>query len=64
MASKPAPKPQRIRAARKRAGLTQTEAAALLHTGLRTWQQWEGDEAEMHPAFWELFEIKAKELSK
>jgi DNA-binding transcriptional regulator YiaG len=51
-----------IRKARADAGLTQTEAAALLYTTCRVWQQWEASDAEMHPAFWELFQVKAKDL--
>lgn len=53
------PPPAEIRAWREAAGLTQTEAARLVHAGLRTWQQWEAGERRMHPAFWELARIKA-----
>lgn len=52
------PAPADIRAAREAAGLTQTEAGALVHTTCRTWQQWEAGDRRMHPAFWELFRIK------
>ncbi|WP_458134741.1 antitoxin VbhA family protein [Paracidovorax citrulli] len=57
------PTPEEIRSARKRCGLTQTQAGALLHTSCRTWQQWEADPGTkdhraMHPAFWELFRLK------
>lgn len=52
------PSPAEVRAAREAAGLTQTAAAALLHTTCRTWQQWEAGDRKMHPAFWELFRIK------
>ena len=48
-----------ITAAREHAGLTKTQAGALLHTNYRTWQQWEVGERKMHPAFWELFLLKA-----
>ena len=58
------PKPDEVRAARERAGLTQTEAAELVYTTLRNWQQWEGAERAMHPAFWELFQIKLKAARK
>jgi len=47
-----------IRAARESAGISQTAAAALLHTTCRTWQQWEAGDRRMHPAFWELFLLK------
>lgn len=53
------PAPATIRAARAAAGLTQSAAAALLHTTCRTWQQWEAGDRKMHPAFWELFGLKA-----
>ena len=49
------PTPAQILAARQAAGLTQTEAARLIHCSLRAWQQWEGDERRMHPAFFDLF---------
>lgn len=57
------PRPDEIRAARERAGLTQTEAAALIQSTLRAWQGWEATEGEqgarrMHPGLWELFQIK------
>ena len=52
------PKPPEIRAAREAAGLTQTEAGALIFVSLRGWQQWEAGERPMHPAFWELFQRK------
>lgn len=52
-----------VRTARALAGLTQTQAGALVHTTCRTWQQWEAepgtkDHRAMHPAFWELFQSK------
>lgn len=58
------PTPEEIKEARKRAGLTQTQAAALVHTTCRVWQQWEAtpdvaSHQKMHPAFWELFCLKA-----
>jgi putative transcriptional regulator len=55
------PAPEDIRAARLAAGLTQTAAGELLHTALRTWQQWEAGDRKMHLAMWELFSIKSKE---
>jgi len=35
------PPPTEIRAAREAAGLTQTEAGALIYSSARTWQNWE-----------------------
>ena len=63
------PAPGEIRAARAAAGLTQTAAAALVHTTWRVWQQWEAPEGNpghrrKHPAFWELFQIKAARLPR
>ena len=52
------PKPQQIIDARLAAGLTQTEAAALIYSTWRTWQDWEAGIARMHPAFWELWRLK------
>lgn len=50
-----------IRAARKRATLTQEEAGALVYVSRRTWQDWELGVAQMHPGLWELFRIKAQQ---
>lgn len=52
------PSADEVREARETAGLTQTEAAALIWCSLRAWQQWEAGDRRMHPAFWELFTIK------
>lgn len=52
------PKPADVRAAREAAGLTQTAAAEVIHTQVRVWQQWESGERRMHPAFFELFQLK------
>jgi putative transcriptional regulator len=51
------PKPDEIRAARDAAGLTQTQAADLIHSTLRTWQDWEGGVAPMRPYAWGYFLI-------
>lgn len=53
------PAPDAIRAARAAAGLTQTQAAALIYCTLRGWQDWEAGKRAMHPAFFELFLLKA-----
>lgn len=52
------PTAAQIRAAREAAGLTQAQAAALIHTDARSWRRYEAGR-EMHPAFWELFLRKA-----
>lgn len=53
------PSPVDIRAAREAAGLTQTEAAHLIHGTLRAWQEWEAGNRRMHPGLFELFRIKS-----
>lgn len=50
--------PQIIRERRKEAGLTQTRAAELVHSKLRTWQDWEAGNSSMHAGLWELFNLK------
>jgi len=57
-----APDPADIRAAREEAGLTQSEAAAIVRGSLRTWQQWEAGDRHMHPGLWELFTIKVQRM--
>ncbi len=60
------PTPEQIREARNAAGLTQAQAATLLHKGKddkdasRYWQQWEAGKYKLDPALWELFLIKIK----
>ena len=41
-------------------GITKAQdmCAEMLHTTRRTWQQWERGERKIHPAFWELANIK------
>lgn len=56
------PTPEKIKAARKAAGLSQSAAAALVHSKLRTWQQWEAGHRKMHPGLWELFRLKIATL--
>lgn len=55
------PTPDDIREARQSAGLSQTAAAGLIYSTLRTWQDWEAGKARMHPGLWELFTIKTKQ---
>lgn len=55
------PTPAQIKSARTAAGLTQTQAAQLVHAGLKTWQNWESETGEGRKiplASWELFLIK------
>jgi putative transcriptional regulator len=53
------PAPADIVAGREATGLTQTQAACLVHASLRAWQQWESGDRRMHAGLWELFVIKA-----
>ncbi|WP_369334006.1 helix-turn-helix domain-containing protein [Acetobacter sacchari] len=55
------PTPDQIRDTRVAAGLTQEDAAALIHSQRRTWQNWELGTRVMHPGLWELFCIKVGE---
>lgn len=61
-ASMSTPEPAEIRAAREAAGLSQRAAAELVHSKLRTWQQWEAGDRKMHPGLWELFRLKIATL--
>lgn len=55
------PNPYEIIGMRINARLTQKQAADLVFSGLRTWQQWEAGDRRMHPGIWELFLIKTKQ---
>jgi DNA-binding transcriptional regulator YiaG len=52
------PSPEEIKSARLAAGLTQTQAARLVHGTCRMWQYWEAGERRMHPAIWQLFLLR------
>lgn len=55
------PSPEEVRAARIEAGLTQTQAAKIVHCTLNAWQKWEAagvNSRRFHPGLWELFKIK------
>jgi putative transcriptional regulator len=56
------PAPADVRAAREAAGLTQTQAAHLIHSTLRAWQEWEAANRRMHAGLWELFLLKTHRL--
>jgi hypothetical protein len=49
------PKPAEIRRLRESFGLSQTQAAELVYSTLRSWQNWEGGQVGMHPAIWAWF---------
>ena len=52
------PTPSDLKACRITAGLTQTEAGALVGAALRTWQSWEAGDRNIPIAKWELFCLK------
>lgn len=56
------PKPEQIKAARIRAGLSQRAAGELIYRPLRSWQDWEYGHSPMDRALWELWNIKVKKL--
>lgn len=56
------PTPEQLIAAREAAGLTESQAALLVLTNLRSWQKWEAGESKMHPGLFELFRIKTQQL--
>ncbi len=57
------PTPQDIKDARKLAGLTQRQAAALIYLDAQTWAKWEQGANKMSQGLWELFHIKVKETT-
>lgn len=49
-----------IRKTRTESGLTQLQAAKLIHAGHRSWQYWESGNRKMSTALFELFVLKLK----
>ena len=61
------PTPDRIRAARNQSGLTQQQAAELVHVDGRAWRRWESyqnDHRAINLAAWELFLLKTAEHTR
>lgn len=60
------PRPAEVVAAREAAGHTQTQAAAVVYTTLRTWQAWEETDGDrpIHPGFFELYLIKTGQTQR
>jgi len=54
------PYPSEVIAARMNSGLIVAECANLVYSSAEKWRKWENGEARMHPAFFELFNIKTK----
>lgn len=52
------PEPTQVKVARAAAGLTQTQAAAVVYSTIKAWQTWEDGTRRMPPGLWELFHIK------
>lgn len=52
------PTSQEIRDARALLGITQDQAAQMLHVARRTYQDWESGKAGCPGAAWELMQIK------
>ena len=67
MAATESPSSAEVKAAReavqvaREIGITAAQdwCSEQVHTTRRVWQQWESGDRGMHPAFWELFRIKA-----
>lgn len=56
------PRPEEVRQARLAAELTQTQAAELVYSSLRAWQQWEAGDRRMHPAIWQWWKHQAAQI--
>lgn len=56
------PEPYLIKHTRNHYGLTQKQCADLVYSSLNAWTKWEAGARKMHPAFWELFLIKVKNI--
>lgn len=61
--SEQSPAPDEIREARESAGLSVSAAAQIIYSSRRAWIEWEAGRFPMHRAFFELFQIKAKEIA-
>lgn len=57
-ASRASPMAATVCAAREAAGLTPEQAGALVHERGRRWTDFESGHARMHPAAWDLFQLK------
>jgi len=62
------PSTKQIRSARNKAGMTQTNAALVVYTTLRTWQNWEttvgkGNHRSMPLSIFHLFLLKTKQIT-
>jgi putative transcriptional regulator len=58
------PSPELIKEKRHEVGLTQSQAAKLVHRTRGNWQQWEAGTRQIDLAAWELFNLKIDLLKK
>lgn len=56
------PTPADVKSARVAAGLTQKQAAAVIHKTLLAWQRYESGDRAMDAAYYELFLIKTRQI--
>lgn len=56
------PTPEQIKKARARAGLTQSQAAAVIYKQILAWQRYESGDRVMDAAYYELFLIKTGQM--
>ena len=56
------PTAAQIAAARAKAGHTQAEAAAVVHSTARRWREWETATYRMHPSAWELYLLRTQAI--
>ena len=56
------PTAAQVQFARAKAGLTQSAAAAIVHSTGRRWREWETATYRMHPGLWELFMIRTQAI--
>ena len=56
------PTPADVKSARVAAGLTQKQAAAVIHKKLLAWQRYESGDRSMDCALYELFMLKTGQI--
>lgn len=56
------PTPADVKSARVAAGLTQKQAAAVIHKTLLAWQRYESGDRSMDCALYELFMLKTGQM--
>lgn len=54
------PTAEQVAKARERVNMTQAQAAALIYKKWRSWDRYEKGLRTMDPAYWELWQIKAR----